>query len=95
MHAICTLLNVAKCNNAKESTICRENGRRLGAKVHFHLADRRLLAFNYVYGSVYEPDEGERIGGPRVRGSGIPRRACVDSQRAPPVTQRPAVCVCL
>lgn len=34
-----------------------ENGKRLGVMTNFHLADRRLLAFNYVYGSVYESDE--------------------------------------
>lgn len=50
-------INVASLG-AKESTIRTGDRERLGAKVYFHLADRRLLAFNYVYGSVYESDEG-------------------------------------
>lgn len=70
--------------------ICGRKGERLGAKVNFHLADRRSLAFNYVYGSVYEPDEARlRTGRVYSRGaegrgpteeeegvaSAIPRRA--------------------
>lgn len=66
----------------------RGNGERLGVMANFHLADRRLLAFNYVYGSVYESDErgarereretekeSDRRSASRGRGSNIPRRA--------------------
>lgn len=50
---------------------------RKGARVNFQLTDRRLLAFNYVYGSLRlrARRRSERIGEPRGKGSGIPRRA--------------------
>lgn len=67
---------------------------------NFHLADRRLLAFNYVYGSVYESDErGARerkrerqrkrvIGGPLAEGVRIFPGGLVEHRNARRIVPR-------
>lgn len=83
----------------KEGTIRTEDRERLGAKVSFHLAGRRSLAFNYVYGSVYESGEGSGRRKGLVEGvRGIPRRArrartiTLDAMCRASESARPAVC---